>query len=113
MDNNTATKPEQAPEITAEAVAEHLSMKDAEAIAGAYLALGITASEDPEDVAGEIEECYSGSFRSDADFAENMAEEIGAIPRDLAGWIYIDWERSARDLMMDYSEEGGHYFRNV
>ena len=114
----TATKQagEQAgdkPEVTAEQVAEHLTMKDAEAIATVYLSLGITASDDPQDIAGEIDECYQGSFRDDAEFAEHTAEECGELPKDLASWIYIDWERSARDLMMDYSEEGGHYFRNV
>lgn len=110
---NATTTGDEKPEITAEAVAEHLTYKDAEAIAEAYIALGITASEDPEEIAEEIEECYSGSFRSDADFAENMAEELGDIPRDFPAWIRIDWDASARDLMMDYSEQDGHYFRNV
>ena len=112
MQNNTATAGDK-PEITAEEVAEHLTHKDAEAIAGAYLSLGITASDDAEEIAGEIDEAYAGSFRSDADFAEDMAEQLGDIPRDFPSWIYIDWERSARDLMMDYSEQDGHYFRNV
>ena len=26
-------------------------------------------------------------------------------------WIHIDWDRTATDLMMDYVEDDGHYFR--
>lgn len=47
-------------------------------------------------------------FIPEADFteyAQELAEDIGAIDRE-AGWPngYIDWERAARDLRMDYSE---------
>lgn len=28
-------------------------------------------------------------------------------------YIHIDWDRTARDIMMDYAEENGHYFRNL
>jgi antirestriction protein len=58
-----------------------------------------------------IEEAYAGEFKSDADFAENMAEQCGLISDD-AKWPHtcIDWERAALDLMMDYSEEKGYYF---
>jgi len=39
------------------------------------------------------------------DYAREFAEDIGAISND-AKWPYncIDWERAARELMMDYSE---------
>lgn len=62
----------------------------------------------------DFEEAYQGSFKSDGDFAEEMAESMGSIDRN-AAWpnSYIDWERAARDLMMDYSEHNGHYFRNL
>lgn len=105
---------EEKNEVTAAQVAEHLSQKDGEEIAAAYLALGITASSDPEDIAKEIEEAYSGSFRSDEEFAQDMAEQLGSIDKD-AAWpqTCIDWEYAASELMMDYSEEGGHYFRNI
>ena len=38
------------------------------------------------------------------DYARELAEDIGALPRD-AGWpaYCIDWERAARDLQMDYT----------
>ena len=60
----------------------------------------------------DIDEAYTGSYRDNEEFAEEMAESIGAIDRN-AAWpvCYIDWERAANDLMMDYSEENGHYFR--
>jgi len=44
------------------------------------------------------------------DYAQELAEDIGAINRD-AGWpaCCIDWEQAARDLQMDYTavEFGG------
>lgn len=63
--------------------------------------------------AKDIDEAYSGSFKDDEEFAEDMAEQVGAIDRD-AKWpqTCIDWEQAARELMMDYSEHNGHYFRN-
>jgi antirestriction protein len=37
-------------------------------------------------------------------YAEELADDIGAIPKDIA-WpcTCIDWERAARELQMDYS----------
>lgn len=38
------------------------------------------------------------------DYAEELAEEIGAIPRGSVWPTYcIDWERAARELRMDYT----------
>lgn len=61
-----------------------------------------------------IEEAYWGHFDSDEDFAQEMAESIGAVNRDVS-WPYtcIDWEQAARELMYDYCEENGYYFCNV
>lgn len=63
--------------------------------------------------AEEAEEAYSGDFDSDEDFAMNMAEQTGF--EEPSAWPYncIDWERAARDLMYDYFEVDGHYFRNL
>lgn len=63
----------------------------------------------PED----IDEAYSGKYSSDEDFAEETAESCGMIDKSLS-WPYtcIDWEQAARELMYDYSEANGHYFRN-
>lgn len=62
----------------------------------------------------DISEAYQGHFKDDEDFAMETAEGIGAIDKN-ASWPNncIDWERAARDLMMDYSEHEGHYFRNL
>jgi antirestriction protein len=63
----------------------------------------------------DAEEAYQGSYGSDEEFAEELADELGLIDSG-AAWplSYIDWERAARDLMMgDYSEQDGHYFRNM
>ena len=60
----------------------------------------------------DFEEAYQGEYSSDEDFAMEMADELGCINTD-ASWpnSYIDWERAARDLMMDYSTDNGFYFR--
>ena len=59
-----------------------------------------------------IDEAYAGSFNSHEDFAEDMAEQLGLINID-ASWPYthIDWEQAASELMYDYLEHNGHYFR--
>jgi antirestriction protein len=69
--------------------------------AGLYLGLDLL----------QIEEAYRGQYDSDADFAEQFAEETGAVDSSLA-WPYlcIDWEWAARDLMYDFSEHDHHYF---
>ena len=70
-------------------------------------ALGIPAS--------DVEEAYVGSFNSDEEFAQNLAEDLGLVPDDLS-WPCrcIDWESAARELMMsDYCAEDGWYFRNM
>lgn len=62
----------------------------------------------------DFEEAYSGWYSSDEEFAQQMAEDTDAINSD-ATWPNncIDWERAARELMYDYMEHEGHYFRNV
>ena len=60
----------------------------------------------------DVSDCYAGEWVDDEDFAYNMAEDCGfEHPRD---WPYncIDWEQATRDLMYDYTESNGHYFRN-
>lgn len=59
-------------------------------------------------------EAYQGEFSSDEDFAQSMARDSGDIDEN-ATWPNncIDWELAARELMYDYFEEGGYYFRNI
>lgn len=62
----------------------------------------------------DIDEAYSGQYDSDENFAEDMAEQLGYINNN-ASWPHtcIDWERAASELMYDYTEENGYYFRNL
>lgn len=66
-----------------------------------------------------IDECYQGEHDSDEDFVQDWygvhhnREVEGWSPRDLPSYIHIDWERTARDIMYDYQESNGHYFRNI
>ena len=57
---------------------------------------------------------YEGCWASEEEFVQNLCEECCGI--ELPSYIYIDWERTARDIMMDYSsyegDEGFHIFRD-
>ncbi|WP_343642933.1 antirestriction protein ArdA [Chryseobacterium sp.] len=53
---------------------------------------------------------YMGEYLNDETFAQYMLEED--IPKSLPNYIYIDWEATARNLMYDYFESDGHYFRS-
>jgi hypothetical protein len=37
------------------------------------------------------------------DYCRELCEDIGAVPRDLPAYIAIDWDETARNLMVDYS----------
>lgn len=37
------------------------------------------------------------------DYTQEMLEDCGTIPRDLPHWVHIDWEATAREVMVDYS----------
>jgi len=74
----------------------------------AYLELGIEADDGLED----FEEAYEGEWGNDEQFVGDLLNDTGDLP-DLPPYIHIDWERTARDVMMDYSEENGYYFRNL
>ena len=75
---------------------------------------GIKEKDTAEDIQEKLEECFVGEFGSDGDFAEDMAEQCEQIDQS-AGWPHncIDWERAARDLMYDYYEVDGCYFRHL
>ena len=61
----------------------------------------------------DAQEAYSGKFNNNVDFVYDLLESCGDIPKDLPSYIHIDWESTARDIMYDYSEANGYYFRNV
>lgn len=61
-----------------------------------------------------FEEAYSGEWESDNALAEDFMESTGMLadmPENLRG--YFDTDKFTRDLMYDYSESSGHYFRNI
>jgi antirestriction protein len=63
--------------------------------------------------ADEIAEAYYGHFSSDEDFAQEWAEETGALEGE-PSWPFnhIDWEWAAADLMQSFAEYDGYYFRS-
>ena len=38
------------------------------------------------------------------EYAQELAEDIGGMPKDLPSWVVIDWEATADNLKADYSE---------
>ena len=67
--------------------------------------------EDISEIQQRIEENYIGEYDSDEEFAEELLIQTDSIPANLPSYLYIDWERTARDIMMDYSASNGYYFR--
>lgn len=59
-----------------------------------------------------FEDSYSGKWESDEEFVQDLLEGTGDIPKDMPSYIHIDWEWTAREIMMDYNEQDGFYFRN-
>jgi hypothetical protein len=75
---------------------------------------GYWADQDAGDVLDAFYEAYAGAWDSPADFAEQLAEDIGAIDWANLSWpmTCIDWDRAGRELLMgDYWESNGVYFR--
>ena len=57
---------------------------------------------------------YAGKHDNEREFAQEYAESVGdenAVPEHMRP--YIDWEHYARELMYDYWQSGGHYWRSV
>ena len=71
----------------------------------------INCVSDNESDLDNLEEAYQGKYDSDEDFVQQLLEDTGDIPDDLPCYVYIDWERTARDVMMDYYADNGYYFR--
>ena len=59
-------------------------------------------------------DAYMGCYESGAEFAQQIAEDCGDVPRNMASWIEIDWNKSWDNLSdYDYVEsEDGHIFSN-
>lgn len=56
----------------------------------------------------EIEGSYISEYRSDEDFAQSLCEDSA-----FTQWPYncIDWAEAASEIMGDYREHDGHYFK--
>ena len=59
-----------------------------------------------------MQEAYQGKYHNDADFVKQLLEDCGDLP-ELPAYVYIDMDRTAEDVMMDYFEINGHYFRSM
>ena len=58
-------------------------------------------------------DAYQGKYENGADFAQNLAEDCGDVPRNMSSWIEIDWKASWDNLSFDYFEsEDGYIFSN-
>ena len=56
-------------------------------------------------------DAFQGVYESGAEFAQQMAEDCGDVPRNMSSWIEIDWKASWDNLDYDYVEcSGGHIF---
>ena len=56
-------------------------------------------------------DAYMGCYESGAEFAQQIAEDCGDVPRDMPSWIEIDWKASWDNLTYDYVEsDNGHIF---
>ena len=56
-------------------------------------------------------DAYMGCYESGAEFAQQIAEDCGDVPRDMPSWIEIDWKASWDNLDYDYVEStAGHIF---
>ena len=64
-----------------------------------------------EELASLAEDTFWGEYPSHADFAREIAEQLGInIPNELEP--YIDWKQWGDDLLLDdFYEENGFYFR--
>ena len=62
----------------------------------------------------DFDEAYQGQFDSGAAFAEDLAESLGAVPKENV-WVCIDWERTwEANLRHDYHmTDSGHVFRHL
>lgn len=53
---------------------------------------------------------YYGEYANDIEFVEYLYEND--IPFNLPNFVVIDWEATARNIMYDYFESNGHYFKS-
>ena len=63
------------------------------------------------DSVSNCRDAYMGRYENGAEFAQNIAEDCGEVPRNMPSWIEIDWQASWDNLTYDYVESNdGHIF---
>lgn len=82
-----------------------------EEVIEAYINCVGNGSNKIQEVLEKVNDSYCGEYSSDQEFTQEILEETGDISSELPSYIHIDWERTARDIMMDYSCYDNHYFR--
>lgn len=60
-----------------------------------------------------FDDSFQGSHLSDENFTMQLLEDTEPELKNLPPYISIDWETTARNIMMDYAEQDGYYFRNI
>ena len=63
----------------------------------------------------DFEESYRGYFNSPEDFAKELVEDCYDLKTTLPWFVlkHLDWDGIADELMADYWEDEGHYFRRL
>ncbi len=56
---------------------------------------------------------YEGQWDNDQAFVKELLTNIDAIPDGIPAYVHIDWEWTTQEVMHDYTEGNGHYFRNI
>ena len=63
------------------------------------------------DCISNCRDAYMGCYENGAEFAQQIAEDCGDVPRNMSSWIEIDWKASWDNLSYDYVEcSDGHIF---
>lgn len=69
-----------------------------------------------EEVEGYCDWNHGETFIAESyfvEYCEDLVKDIGDLPRDLPSYLAIDWEKTAENLKVDYSEatlEGSTFF---
>ena len=84
-----------------------------EDVVNAFVSIGTYSVKDVAAFFDALEESYAGEFTSEEAFAEEMAEQTGTEIPNTWPLNCIDWTLAAREKMHDYSEQDGHYFRDI
>jgi antirestriction protein len=71
----------------------------------------IDATGDASATLDDASDAFQGQYDNDEDFVYQLLSDCGDLP-DTPHYIVIDWQATARNIMFDYFEANGYYFRN-